>query len=186
MSHYFELVWVILGVWGVILGNTIYFSSTYIFKRQFFSNRFASIFLDVFAVKVLVTFVEDNRIFLKSTIENSSSLAAILICSLEKQSNKIFNGMKFERDCTIFFFFFSFSSLMSVSLQIKILACTKILRKRITNDAKSYRKHKRVVTNVRECMNANVREWMNIWLNSRHYVEKYANVNTAFQNFTLQ
>ena len=109
-------------------------------------------------MKVLVTFVEDNRIFLKSTIENSSSLAAILICSLEKQSNKIFNGMKFERDCTIFFFFFSFSSLMSVSLQIKILACTKILRKRITNDAKSYRKHKPVVTNVRECMNANVRE----------------------------
>ena len=58
--------------------------------------------------------------------------------------------------------------------------CSQSLAQSLSNDVKYYGKPKRVTTHLRRFY-ANVRGWMNIWLDARPYVEKYANVNAALE-----
>ena len=130
-----------------------------IFKTQFFGNRFPSIFLPVFAVKVLVAFVKDSiflncdRNFLFAGCHFVFDLFIWEAIEQNIQSNSIRTWLRNN------FFFFPLLPLREFPCEQKVLLERKFY-------AKAYERHK-------------VREWMNIWLNAGPYVEKYANVNAA-------
>ena len=128
----------------------------------------------VFVVKVLVTFVKDSIIYLNCDgkfLFVSSPFVFDLIIWEAIQQNIQSNAIRawFHN---IFFFF------PSLPLRKKNLCKGLRTTQSLTENANEWPHLRRFY--------ANVREWINIWLDPRRYVEKYANLNAVLMDLYIQ
>ena len=99
-----------------------------IFKTQFFGNRFPNIFLHFFGVKVQVTFVKDNRMFLNCDRKFLFVSCHFVFDFFTREAiNKIFNQL--ERDCAIIVSFFPSLPLPEFPFEQKFLLARKYYAK---------------------------------------------------------